>query len=116
MIAAHERAIDRGYERGTHMAIGDRLKGAAQELGGKVKEATGVFTENPRQESEGRADQVEGELRQDFSKGSEQVKGAGEGLKGRIERVGGAITGDTGTEVKGKIDELKGDLRRKINK
>jgi uncharacterized protein YjbJ (UPF0337 family) len=38
----------------------DRVKGAAREISGKVKEAAGDLTGNEEMEAEGKADQLEG--------------------------------------------------------
>ena len=54
------------------MALDDRSRGRArnkarnksQELKGQVKEATGRATDNPRLETEGRADQTKANLKQ----------------------------------------------------
>jgi len=40
------------------------LEGKAKELGGKVKEALGDLTGNPRRDAEGQADRVEGRAQQ----------------------------------------------------
>jgi uncharacterized protein YjbJ (UPF0337 family) len=40
------------------MAIGDKISNAAQEAGGKLKEAAGKATDNPKLEAEGQGDQL----------------------------------------------------------
>ena len=97
------------------MSTGDRIKGAAQELGGKIKEGFGKATNDPQMAQEGRADQAEGELRQDVAKTGEELKGTGEHIKGRVKSTVGAATGDRQMEGEGKWDELKGKVRQKIN-
>jgi uncharacterized protein YjbJ (UPF0337 family) len=52
------------------MAIGDKISNAAQEAGGKAKEATGKATDDPELEAEGRGDQA-----------SAKVKKVGEDIK-----------------------------------
>jgi uncharacterized protein YjbJ (UPF0337 family) len=41
----------------------DRIKGAAQNMAGKAKEAAGKFTGDSKLEAEGKADQVGGKIR-----------------------------------------------------
>jgi uncharacterized protein YjbJ (UPF0337 family) len=50
----------------------DKAKNAAQDVKGKVKEATGKVTDDERLEREGRADQVKSDLKQ----AGEKVKDA----------------------------------------
>lgn len=40
----------------------DRIEGAAKNMGGKVKEATGDVTGDAKLKAEGKADQVEGKV------------------------------------------------------
>ena len=40
----------------------DRIEGAAKNMGGKVKEATGDVTGDEKLKAEGKADQVEGKV------------------------------------------------------
>ena len=40
------------------MALGDKISNAAEDLGGKAKEATGKATDNERLEAEGQGDQT----------------------------------------------------------
>lgn len=98
------------------MGIGDRLKGAAQEAGGKIKEAVGNATNDERLVGEGLNDQTEGQARQDVARVGEHVGGTADQVSGRVKSTAGAMTGDNSTELKGKVQELKGDLRKKINK
>jgi uncharacterized protein YjbJ (UPF0337 family) len=97
------------------MSIGNRIKGAAEELGGKAKEALGKLTDDERLRSEGIEDQGTGQGRQDVAKADEQVEGFGEQVKGRVKGAVGALTGDDSTEASGKLDDIKGSIRRKLN-
>lgn len=54
------------------MGLDDKVKNAAQEAGGKAKEAVGDATDNERLEAEGQADQTEANLKQ----AGEKVKDA----------------------------------------
>jgi uncharacterized protein YjbJ (UPF0337 family) len=52
------------------MGLGDKISNAAEDLGGKAKEATGNATDNDRLRAEGQADQVKA----DAKKVGESVK------------------------------------------
>lgn len=54
------------------MGMDDKIRNAAQDVAGKVKEGAGKATDNERLEAEGRADQAEADLRQ----AGEKVKDA----------------------------------------
>lgn len=57
------------------MGIDDKMKNAAEDLGGKAKEAAGKLTDNERLEAEGEADQAKAKLK----KAGENVKDAFKG-------------------------------------
>ena len=46
------------------MGLDDKMKNAAEEAGGKVKETVGEVTDNERLEAEGKADQFGANLKQ----------------------------------------------------
>lgn len=52
------------------MGLGDKISNAAEDLGGKAKEAVGNATDNDRLKAEGQADQVKA----DAKKVGESVK------------------------------------------
>lgn len=54
------------------MGLDDKIKNAAEDLGGKVKEGTGKLTGNEKLEAEGQADQAKA----DIKKAGENVKDA----------------------------------------
>lgn len=54
------------------MGLDDKIKNAAQDLTGKAKEAVGKVTDNDKLVAEGRADQVQADLKQ----AGEDVKNA----------------------------------------
>ena len=54
------------------MGLDDKMKNAAQDAAGKVKEGAGKASDDERLETEGRADQSEADLRQ----AGEKVKDA----------------------------------------
>jgi uncharacterized protein YjbJ (UPF0337 family) len=98
------------------MGIGNRIKGAAEELGGKAKEALGNMTDDERLRREGIADQGRGQGVQDAEKAGQQVEGTFEEAGGRVKGAVGALRGDEGQQAEGKFDELKGVVRQKLNK
>ena len=98
------------------MSTADRLKGGAQEIGGKIKEGVGNAIGNPNMAQQGRQDQTEGQFRQDMAKTGQEIKGAGEQLGGRVKSTVGAAVGNERLEGEGKLDELKGKVREKLNK
>ena len=98
------------------MSIGNRIKGAAEELGGKVKEGIGNLTNNEPLRQEGLADQNRGQARQDVAKTEQQIKGGFEKASGRVQGAAGVVTGDESKQAEGKVEELKGEVRQKLNK
>ena len=45
------------------MGVDDRMENAAEDLGGKAKEATGKMTDDERLETEGKTDQAKADLK-----------------------------------------------------
>ena len=56
------------------MGIGDKIENAKDELVGKGKEASGKVTDNERLEAEGKADQVEADVKQAGEKDKDAFK------------------------------------------
>ncbi|SJZ96807.1 CsbD family protein [Consotaella salsifontis] len=54
----------------------DEVKGAAKEMGGKVKKAAGDLTDNDRMKAEGEMDRVEGKTQKNVGKVKDAVKDA----------------------------------------
>ncbi len=52
----------------------DQVKGRAEDIKGKVKEATGNVVGNERLQSEGQADQVKGKAQAGYGDAKENVK------------------------------------------
>ena len=46
------------------MGAGDKMENAAEELGGKAKEAAGKMTDDEKMEAEGKADQTKANIKQ----------------------------------------------------
>jgi len=55
----------------------DKIKGRAQNLRGRVKEASGALTGNKRRQAEGAAERIKGAVREDVGEARRSV---GEGL------------------------------------
>ena len=53
----------------------DRIKGAAKDLGGKIKETAGKATGDKRLQAEGMADQAVGKVQNAFGKAKDALKG-----------------------------------------
>lgn len=56
----------------------DRIEGGLKEAGGKVKEAWGDATDNPKAEVEGNVDQAEGNLQQGWGEAKDDLRDAGD--------------------------------------
>ncbi|GAA5199824.1 MULTISPECIES: CsbD family protein [Arthrobacter] len=56
------------------MGLGDKIKHAAEKVGGKAKEATGDATDNDRLKAEGKAAQAKAELKQAADKVKDAFK------------------------------------------
>jgi uncharacterized protein YjbJ (UPF0337 family) len=93
----------------------EKLRGTAQNIKGKVKEALGNLTDDPITANEGRAEQVVGQGRVEDAKAAERVKGAGENIGGKIKGAVGTLLDDEQLEAEGKAEELKGKARQKTN-
>lgn len=57
------------------MGIGDKIKNAAEDVKGKVEEATGRATGNEKLEAEGKADQSAASLKQAGEKTKDAFRG-----------------------------------------
>lgn len=56
------------------MSLGDKIKNAAEEAVGKVKEGVGDLTNNDRLKAEGQADQAEANAKQAGEKAKDTAK------------------------------------------
>ena len=50
-------------KKGTQMGLDDKISNAAEDAGGKAKEATGKATDDPGLEAEGKGDQTKADLK-----------------------------------------------------
>lgn len=53
----------------------DRIKGSAQNIGGKAKEGVGKATGDKQTEAEGKADQSKGKVRNTFGNAKDKLRG-----------------------------------------
>ena len=53
----------------------DQVKGAAEKMGGKVKEQFGKVTGNPETQAKGKFDQTKGQARENVGDAKEVIKG-----------------------------------------
>jgi uncharacterized protein YjbJ (UPF0337 family) len=93
-----------------------RGEGAAEELGGKIKNAAGKLIGNEQMEAEGKGKELHGKAQQESAKAGERAKGAFEEATGAIKNRVGAVIGNEQMQAEGKARELKGDARQKANK
>jgi uncharacterized protein YjbJ (UPF0337 family) len=93
----------------------NRIEGAAEELGGKIKKGIGKLIDNEQMEAEGRATELKGEAKQEAAKAGERVKGAVEEAGGALKKGVGKLIDNEQMEVEGRAKELKGEARQKAN-
>ena len=94
---------------------GQRIEGAAEELGGKIKKGVGHAIGNEQMEAEGRVTELKGEAKQAAAKAGERVKGAAEQVGGALKKGVGQLIDNEQMEVEGKAKELQGQARQKAN-
>jgi uncharacterized protein YjbJ (UPF0337 family) len=93
-----------------------RAEGAAEELGGRVKQAAGKVIGNKELEARGTAKIVEGEAKQEAAKAAERTKGTAEKAVGAVKNAAGAVLDNEQLEAEGRAEQLKGDARKHANK
>lgn len=93
-----------------------RSEGAAEELGGKVKETVGKLVGSERMEAEGRARKLEGQAKQEAAKAAERAQGKTEKAVGGLKNRVGALVGNERLQADGKLEELEGEAREKANR
>ncbi|QQR73377.1 MAG: CsbD family protein [Holophagales bacterium] len=93
-----------------------RAEGAAEELGGKIKQAVGHVLGNDAMEASGKARKLEGQAKQEAAKSAERVQGKVEELTGALKNRVGALLGNEQMQVEGKVKELKGEARQEANR
>lgn len=94
----------------------ERIAGATQKVGGKIKKRVGQALGNERMEAEGRAKELQGKARVETSKLGERVKGKLEEITGQLKNGVGRAIGNQQMRAEGKVRELKGDARQRVNK
>jgi uncharacterized protein YjbJ (UPF0337 family) len=94
---------------------GDRIKGAAEEALGNVKQGVGNLIDNEQMQAEGKATELKGEARQAAAKASERAEGVAEEVGGNIKQGVGNLIGNEQMQAEGKATELKGEARQKAN-
>jgi uncharacterized protein YjbJ (UPF0337 family) len=97
-------------------AAGQRAKGVAEEVSGKLKKAAGKILDNEQMEAEGRAQELKGEARQEAAKGVERAKGSVEQAAGAVKAGIGRAVGNPTLEADGQGDKLKGAARKDFNR
>lgn len=62
----------------------DRIKGAATDLGGKVKNAVGDLTGDAKTQAEGKSDQVSGQLQNAYGSAKDSAREAADTLEAQL--------------------------------
>lgn len=62
----------------------DRIKGAATDLGGKVKDAVGDLTGDAKTQAEGKSDQVSGQLQNAYGSAKDSAREAADTLEAQL--------------------------------
>jgi uncharacterized protein YjbJ (UPF0337 family) len=96
-------------------AFKEQVKGARQQVKGKVKEATGRAVGNPRLEVEGNLEKNVGKVRQSVARPMEALKGAAQQAKGTVKRGMGEAIGSPDIAGEGEAERVAGKIRRKLN-
>ncbi len=65
----------------------DRIKGAATNIGGKVKDATGGLLGDSKTQAEGKADQASGQLQNAFGSAKDAVRDGAETVGEQIDSL-----------------------------
>jgi uncharacterized protein YjbJ (UPF0337 family) len=61
-------------------SMGDKVKGVANQVGGKIKEETGEMLGNKQMESEGAAQKVKGKVQQSVGDAKSKIKDAADAV------------------------------------
>lgn len=93
----------------------ERAKGLGDQIAGQARQAMGNLTGNEEQVAQGRAQEAQGETRQEVAKGVGQAKGTFEEAKGNVKQGVGGLTNNDSMQAEGKWDETKGETRRTFN-
>jgi uncharacterized protein YjbJ (UPF0337 family) len=93
----------------------ERIKGAAEEALGNVKQGVGNLIGNEQMQAEGKATELKGEARQEGAKAAERGEGLLEEVGGNIKQGVGNLIGNEQMQAEGKATELKGEARQKAN-
>ncbi len=93
-----------------------RVEGKVEEVAGAIKKTVGRVIGSDQMEHEGKALQVEGQVRQESAKAGERVKGAVEELTGNVKNRVGHLIDNEQMEVEGKLKALKGKARQEANR
>ena len=93
-----------------------KLKGAVEEVAGKIKKSVGRAVGSRQVEAEGVATEEKGKTRQEAAKAGERVKGALRAVGGKIERAAGRLIGDKELTADGVANVVKGNAKVRSNK
>ena len=96
--------------------VSKRGEGAVEEIGGKIKETVGKVIGSERLQTEGHANKLKGQAKQDSAKSAERAKGKIEQITGAIKNRVGAVIDNDRMKVEGRAKERQGESRQKANR
>lgn len=92
-----------------------RAEGAAEKVGGKIKQGLGKIIGNDQMEAEGIVKEKKGEAKQEAAKSAERTKGKVDEVVGAVKNRVGAVIDNEELQAEGKLKELEGEARQKAN-
>jgi uncharacterized protein YjbJ (UPF0337 family) len=93
-----------------------KLKGAADQVAGRIKSITGSATGDRKLEARGKGQEAMGTTRKSGAEAVERGKGHIEEAAGNLQRKLGGEAGDSKQQLKGAGRELKGEARKDLNR
>ena len=93
----------------------DKLKGAANEAMGNLKQGVGDLTDNERLQAEGRAQELKGEGQQRAAEAAQHAEGVLDETSGNIKQGIGKAFDDEQLQAEGKAQELKGEAKQRTS-
>lgn len=92
-----------------------RAEGAAEKLGGKLKQGLGKLVGSDKMQAEGLAKEKQGEAKEEAAKAAERTKGKVQEIVGAVKNRVGAVIDNEQMEAEGRAKELEGEARQKAN-
>jgi uncharacterized protein YjbJ (UPF0337 family) len=93
-----------------------KLKGAVEEVAGKLKAGLGRAVGSRQLEAEGQATEEKGKTRQEAAKAGERIAGSLRAAGGKVQKAAGRLLGDREIEAEGVANQVKGNAKVRANK